>query len=125
MRAGPGRSGSGAKRFVLRTAAVVVGVFALLVAAASPAPNATPPAGIIPISLGDVVKVTGAPVGCLVRQQDGRRALDCRRTSAQAGSYGTILTPTEVLVVRFESRKTARIVFRARHQKLRVHTCGG
>jgi hypothetical protein len=110
---------------VWRAAAIVLGVLALFAAAASATRNANAPMGIIPIALGDVVKVTGAPVGCIVRLQDGERALDCRRTEAQVGSYGTILTPTQVLVVRFESRKTARIVFQARHEKLRVHTCGG
>jgi 2-hydroxychromene-2-carboxylate isomerase len=120
-RTGDSRAG----RLVWRTTAIALGVFALLAAAASPARDANPTAGIIPVSLGDVVKVTGAPVACVVRRQDGQRALDCRRTASQVGSYGTILTPTQVLVVRFESRKTARIVFQARHEQLRVHTCGG
>jgi hypothetical protein len=110
---------------VARIGALVAGVAALSAPAASPARNDSPPAGIIPVSLGDVAKVTGAPIGCLVRRQNGERALDCRRTGLQVGSYGTVLTPTQVLVVRFESRKTARIVFQARHGKLRVHTCGG
>jgi hypothetical protein len=83
------------------------------------------PGGTVPIVLGDVAKVTGAPIGCLVRQQNGERALDCRRAGPLAGRYGTILTPTQVLVVRFESRKAAKIVFQARHQQPRVHTCGG
>jgi hypothetical protein len=78
----------------------------------------------IPVTLGDVVKVTGAPVGCVVRRQDGYRALDCRRVGPLAGSYGTILTSRKVLVVRFESQKTAKIVFSARHSRLRVRTCG-
>ena len=78
----------------------------------------------IPVTLGDVVKVTGAPVGCLVRRQDGYRALDCRRVGPLAGSYGTILTSRKVLVVRFESQKTAKIVFSAHHKRLRVQTCG-
>jgi hypothetical protein len=79
----------------------------------------------VPVSLGDIAKVTGAPIGCLVRRQNGERALDCRRAGVLAGSYGTILTPTQVLVLRFESRKVAKIVFQARHKQLRVHTCGG
>jgi hypothetical protein len=78
----------------------------------------------IPVTLGDVVKVAGAPVGCLVRRQDGYRALDCRRVGPLAGSYGTILTSRKVLVVRFESQKTAKIVFSAHHKRLRVQTCG-
>jgi hypothetical protein len=81
--------------------------------------------GIIPVSLGDVTKVTGAPIGCIVRLQNGERALDCRRAGALTGSYGTIITGSQVLVVRFESPKVAKIVFQARHGKLRVHTCGG
>ena len=82
-------------------------------------------ATVVPIVLGDIAKVTGAPIGCLVRQQNGERALDCRRTGPLTGRYGTILTPTQVLVVRFQSPKTAKIVFQARHQQPRVHTCGG
>jgi hypothetical protein len=78
----------------------------------------------IPVTVGDIVKVTGAPVGCAVRRQDGYAAIDCRRIGPLAGSYGTILTSRKVLVVRFESRKTAKIVFSARHSRLRVQTCG-
>jgi hypothetical protein len=114
-----------AAALIAGVAAITVSAAALVAPAAAPARNDSPPAGIIPVSLGDVAKVTGAPIGCLVRRQSGERALDCRRTGLQVGSYGTILTPTQVLVVRFESRKTARIVFQARHGRLRVHTCGG
>ena len=46
----------------------------------------------IPLAQGDIVKVTGAPIGCIVRRQDGYLALDCRRIGPLAGSYGAILT---------------------------------
>ena len=78
----------------------------------------------IPLAQGDIAKVTGAPIGCIVRKQDGYPALDCRRIGALAGSYGTILTSRKVLVVRFENPRTAKVVFSARHKKLGVHTCG-
>ena len=78
----------------------------------------------IPLAHGDIVKVTGAPIGCIVRQKDGYPALDCRRIGPLAGSYGTILTTRKVLVVRFESQRVAKVVFSARHNKLGVHTCG-
>jgi hypothetical protein len=78
----------------------------------------------IPLAQGDIVKVTGAPIGCIVRRQDGYLALDCRRIGPLAGSYGAILTSRKVLVVRFESQRTAKVVFSARHNKLGVHTCG-
>jgi len=117
-------------RLSWRAAGLVLAAAALLMPAAAFAWNvATPRAGapqtIVPVSLGDVAKVTGAPIGCLVRRQSGERALDCRRAGVLTGSYGTILTKTQVLVVRFESRKVARIVFQARHGKLRVNECGG
>jgi hypothetical protein len=78
----------------------------------------------IPLAQGDIAKVTGAPIGCVVRKQDSYPALDCRRIGLLAGSYGTILTSRKVLVVRFESQRTAKVVFSARHSKLGVHTCG-
>jgi hypothetical protein len=78
----------------------------------------------IPISLGDVVKVTGAPIGCIVRQHNGERTLDCRRAGQLRGTYGTLLTKSEVLVVRFESPKLAKIVFQARHDHLGARMCG-
>jgi hypothetical protein len=78
----------------------------------------------IPLAQGDIAKVSGAPIGCVVRRQDGYPALDCRRIGPLAGSYGTILTSRRVLVVRFENQKTAKVVFSARHNKLGVHTCG-
>jgi hypothetical protein len=78
----------------------------------------------IPLAQGDIAKVTGAPIGCIVRKQAGYPALDCRRIGPLAGSYGTILTGRKVLVVRFENQRTAKVVFSARHSKLGVHTCG-
>jgi hypothetical protein len=78
----------------------------------------------VPLAQGDIAKVTGAPIGCIVRKQDGYPALDCRRVGPLAGSYGTILTSRKILVVRFENQRTAKVVFSARHSKLGVHTCG-
>jgi hypothetical protein len=109
-----------------RTLAVLLAVAACISPAAALAwQDKASDEGIIPVSLGDVTKVTGAPIGCIVRLQNGERALDCRRAGALTGSYGTIITGSQVLVVRFESPKVAKIVFQARHGKLRVHTCGG
>jgi hypothetical protein len=78
----------------------------------------------IPVAQGDIVKVNGAPIGCVVRRQDGYQALDCRRVGPLAGSYGTILTSRRVLVVRFENQRNAKVVFSARHKKLGVQRCG-
>jgi hypothetical protein len=79
----------------------------------------------IPVGVGEIVKVSGAPIGCAVRKQNGRRALDCRRIGPLAGTYGTILTRTRVLVVRFQKGRTATVVFSAHHGGLRARSCGG
>jgi len=78
---------------------------------------------VIPIAVGDVVKLTGAPLGCAARFQNGIRAVDCRKIGTLRGTYGTILTARQVLVVRFEDRRSARIVFSAHHQRRGVQTC--
>ena len=78
----------------------------------------------IPVAVGDIVKVSAAPLGCIVRFQNGVRALDCRKTGPIAGTYGAILTARQLLVVRYESRKAGTIVFSAHHRNLRVKTCG-
>jgi hypothetical protein len=84
----------------------------------------TPAAGpSIAVRKGDIVKVAGAPIGCVVRRQDGELALDCRRVGPLRGTYGTILTAHRVLVVRFLSQTTARTVFSGRHGTLRTKTC--
>jgi hypothetical protein len=109
--------------------AALVGVATALATAASAlalashggARTAAPP---ISIQIGDIVKVSGAPVGCIARLQNGVRALDCRRVGPLVGTYGTILTGRQVLVVRFETAKTAKIVFSAHHRQIRTHTCG-
>jgi hypothetical protein len=77
----------------------------------------------ITVAIGDVVKVSGAPIGCVARREGGERALDCRRIGPLTGTYGTILTGHRVLVIRFLSAKTAKVVFTARHRQLRTHTC--
>ena len=78
----------------------------------------------IPLAQGDIAKVTGAPIGCIARRQDGYSALDCRKIGPLAGTYGTVLTSRKVLVLRFENQRTAKVVFSARHTKLGVHRCG-
>jgi len=74
--------------------------------------------------VGDIARVTGAPLGCVVRFKDGARAIDCRRIGTLRGSYGTILTKDQVLVVRFSDRSSAKIVFSAHHSQSHVNRCG-
>jgi hypothetical protein len=83
------------------------------------------PTQVVPVALGDVVKVNGAPIGCLARMQNGYRALDCRRAGPLAGTYGSILTSGQLMVVHYNDSKSGTIVFTAHHRSNRVHTCGG
>ena len=69
-----------------------------------------------PISLrpGDVVQVSGAPLGCRVIVPGGVKTLDCRVGGPVAGSYGTLMTAKRVQVVRFRGAHLAKVVFVAR-----------
>jgi len=106
-----------------RAMLAVVTAFALGLPAGAFAVSEHGSGSTIPIALGDIVTVTNTPIGCIARMHNGVRALDCRRAGPLRGTYGTLLTPNEVLVVRFESKKAAKIVFQARHQHLGVRMC--
>ena len=69
----------------------------------------------LPLAVGDVIEVTGTRVGCKVTVRAGARTLDCRRSGTLAGTYGALLTSGRVVVVRYRSRRTAEVVFSARH----------
>jgi hypothetical protein len=65
----------------------------------------------IVLSPGDVVQVSGAPLGCRVIVPNGAKTLDCRLARSPAGSYGTLMTARRVQVVRFRSAHLAKVVF--------------
>jgi hypothetical protein len=78
------------------------------------------------LSLGDRIRVDGAEVGCRVARLQGQGArvyVECRRAGPLEGSYGAYFGDERVLVVRFVDRKTARVVFTARHEGS-ARTCG-
>jgi hypothetical protein len=68
------------------------------------------------LSPGDVVQVSGAPLGCRVIVPNGLKTLDCRVAGPLAGSYGTLMSVRRVQVVRFRSARVAKVVFVATHQ---------
>jgi hypothetical protein len=83
---------------------------------------ATPPrsgGGEILIDVGDVVRVKGGAVGCRVTRRagfPGQKLLDCRRAGALPGTFGVFMGLRKLLVVRFEERSVARVVFTGTHQ---------
>jgi hypothetical protein len=79
----------------------------------------------VEVRAGDRIEVAGAPIGCRVArmpQLGGRVVVDCRRAGALKGSYGTLLTGREALLVRFESSRTAKRVAVGIHER-RVKRC--
>jgi hypothetical protein len=71
------------------------------------------PARVIEARVGDRIHVLDAPLGCRVArmsQLGGRVVVDCRKAGPLRGTYGTLLTAREAVLVEFESRKTARRV---------------
>lgn len=80
----------------------------------------------VTLSLGDRVRVARAGVGCRVTRLAGhgnRAYVDCRRAGALRGTYGAYFGEDKVLVVRFVDARTARVVFRARHEQA-AERCG-
>jgi hypothetical protein len=76
-------------------------------AASSPQP--------VVLKVGDHVTVKGQPMGCRVARQNGQTVVDCRRAGKLAGSYGTMLSAREAMVVRYRSDTVAKVVFTATH----------
>src|SRR5438067_11866738 len=60
---------------------------------------------------GDVVQVSGAPLGCRLIVPSGLKTLDCRIAGSLAGSYGTLVSTRRVQVVRFRNAHLAKVVF--------------
>jgi hypothetical protein len=70
--------------------------------------------------VGDQIRVVGSPIGCRVvrmRQLGGRVVVDCRRAGPLEGTYGTLMSGREALLVEFESRHSARRVVCAVHRR--------
>jgi hypothetical protein len=111
---------------ISRIAVLVLGIAlgVLLVPAVGPASHAggteSPP---ITLKVGDIIRVSGAPIGCIVSLQADVKTLDCRRIGSLPGTYGTLLNGQSARVVRFETASVAKIVFSARHQQTDTHTC--
>lgn len=68
------------------------------------------------LTVGDTMRVAGAPIGCQVIRRSGRVVVDCRRGGRLAGTYGTLLDERRVRVARFRSSDTAKVIFKARHR---------
>jgi hypothetical protein len=71
------------------------------------------------LSVGDRFRVEGVPLGCRVtrlRAYGGRVFVDCRRGGLLAGTYGTLMSDREVMLVRFRDAHTAKVVFQAKHE---------
>lgn len=67
---------------------------------------------------GDVVRVPNTAIACRVvrvREFGKRLGFDCRRGGPLAGTYGTVLTAREAVLVEFESGKTAKVVAIGKH----------
>jgi hypothetical protein len=71
------------------------------------------PSRTIEVRVGDEISVANAPIGCRVvrmNQLGGRVVVDCRRAGELEGTYGSLFTAREAVLVRFESSRTAKRV---------------
>ena len=104
-------------RKLLATGALLVAAAAIGLIASALAP-AQPRADVLQVRVGDRIRVVNAPIGCRVvrmRQLGGRVVIDCRRAGALRGTYGTLFSAREAVLLKFESRNTAKRVAVAVH----------
>ena len=83
------------------------------------------PGTLFEARVGDRMQVADTRIGCQVvrmRELGGRVVVDCRRAGALKGTYGTLLSAREAVLVEFESRTTARQVAVAVHDS-RARRC--
>jgi hypothetical protein len=92
---------------LLPLAAALGGSFLLLRSAHAAPAQATP----VLIDAGDTVQVSGVPLACRVITPAGMKSLDCRVGGQLAGTYGTLMSPTRLRVVRFRNAHVAKVVF--------------
>lgn len=108
-------------RKLLAAGALLAATAAVVLIASALAP-AQPRADVLQVKVGDRIRVANAPIGCRVvrmRQFGGRVVIDCRRAGALRGTYGTLFTAREAVLVEFESSKTAkRVAVGVHHQDL-------
>jgi hypothetical protein len=104
--------------------AVVVSGLALIEARATePATAAQLRANrTLDLDIGDVVRVAGTGIGCMVKKKDGAKVLDCRRAGEANGTYGAMFDERRVRIIRFQG-EIAKTVFFARHRHSRTKTC--
>ena len=77
------------------------------------------PGSEILIDLGDVIRVKDGAVGCRVTRRagfPGQKLLDCRRAGPLRGTFGALIGQRKLLVVRFEERGVAKVVFTGKHE---------
>jgi hypothetical protein len=101
---------------LLLIAVVLLGILTLTLALRTgTSARADEAAGVV-VRVGDTVEVEGGAVGCKVVRKGDRATLDCRRAGRLAGSYGTLLDDRRARVVRFQSSRSAKVVFTAQHR---------
>jgi hypothetical protein len=111
--------GGHVKRVTVAAAALAVAIVSWARAPATAGPAVELAGDTYILQLGDRVRVERAPVGCRasrLAQHGDRIFLDCRRAGQLPGTYGALVSGHDVLVVRFETANTAKVVFRARHE---------
>jgi hypothetical protein len=91
----------------------------------TPVPEPTVPgAAQRALSVGDSFVVPGAKIGCEVTRRGGSVLVECRRAGKAKGTYGTFFSSKTVRVAKFQSSRTAQVVFTAK-QRGKWRTCGG
>jgi hypothetical protein len=81
-----------------------------------PAPAASTASPIV-VNTGDLIQVAQTHISCGVLRRSGANVIQCVAPPPLRGTYGAVMSDRRVLVVRFRSNTTAKIVFTARQRK--------
>jgi hypothetical protein len=118
-------AGEGAKRVLLVSAAVALTALLFPQWNVGGTAFASEPSGRpgVTVAVGDRVHVAGARLGCVVTRVRGEPAIECMRAGRLGGTYGTLISQTRVVVVRFQRGSVGNVVFSAKHKRTPDRLC--
>jgi hypothetical protein len=75
------------------------------------------------LQVGDTVRVRGTNIGCAVAKRQGVTVVECLEAVRRVGTYGTLMSDAQAIVIRFKSSAAAQTVFTAWHKNARYRVC--
>ena len=75
------------------------------------------------LQVGDTIRIRGTNIGCAVAKRQGATVVECLEAVRRVGSYGTLMSDKQAIVMRFKSQSAAQTVFTAKHNNGHYRAC--